>query len=154
LTLRWPASANWTITTSSTNPLCNFGNGKVNVDLKYEPRLPALAEKARTIEGYVIEVRGYASSAGSAIVGLDDHQNRHFPVRLVDRVPNHEFRMSYVHETTREIPTCPLCRQRCTLKISTRKTEVRSRRIGGGDLRDVSPRAYSIGVEVDIYGHH
>jgi outer membrane protein OmpA-like peptidoglycan-associated protein len=42
-----------------------FGNGKVSVDPKYEPQLLALAEKAKTIEGYVIEVRGYASSAGS-----------------------------------------------------------------------------------------
>ena len=43
-----------------------FGNGKVDVDPKYEPQLLSLAEKAKTIEGYVIEVRGYASSAGSA----------------------------------------------------------------------------------------
>ena len=42
-----------------------FGNGKVKVDPKYETQLLALAEKAKTIEGYVIEVRGYASSAGS-----------------------------------------------------------------------------------------
>ena len=42
-----------------------FGNGKVDVDPKYEPQLLALAEKAKSIEGYVIEVRGYASSAGS-----------------------------------------------------------------------------------------
>ena len=42
-----------------------FGDGKVNVDPKYEPQLLALAEKAKAIEGYVIEVRGYASSAGS-----------------------------------------------------------------------------------------
>lgn len=42
-----------------------FGNGQVNVDSKYEPQLLALAEKAKGIEGYVIEVRGYASSAGS-----------------------------------------------------------------------------------------
>ena len=41
-----------------------FGNGQVKVDPKYDPQLLALAEKAKTIEGYVIEVRGYASSAG------------------------------------------------------------------------------------------
>ena len=45
-----------------------FGNGKVKVDLQYEPQLLALAEKAKTIEGYVVEVTGYASSAGSAPV--------------------------------------------------------------------------------------
>lgn len=43
-----------------------FENGKVKVDPKYEAPLMTLAEKAKTIEGYVIEVRGYASSAGSA----------------------------------------------------------------------------------------
>ena len=42
-----------------------FGNGEVKVDPKYELQLLALAEKAKGIEGYVIEVRGYASSAGS-----------------------------------------------------------------------------------------
>jgi outer membrane protein OmpA-like peptidoglycan-associated protein len=42
-----------------------FGNGQVKVDPKYEPQLLALAEKAKTIEGYVVEVRGFASSAGS-----------------------------------------------------------------------------------------
>jgi outer membrane protein OmpA-like peptidoglycan-associated protein len=42
-----------------------FGNGKVEVDPKYESQLLAMAEKANTVEGYVIEVRGYASSPGS-----------------------------------------------------------------------------------------
>ena len=43
----------------------NFGNGKVKVDPKYDAPLLALAEKAKTIDGYTIEVTGYASSAGS-----------------------------------------------------------------------------------------
>jgi outer membrane protein OmpA-like peptidoglycan-associated protein len=43
-----------------------FGNGKVTVDPQYESQLMALAEKAKTIDGYVIEVKGYASSAGNA----------------------------------------------------------------------------------------
>jgi outer membrane protein OmpA-like peptidoglycan-associated protein len=43
-----------------------FGNGKVKVDPQSEAQLLALAEKAKTVDGYVIEVRGYASSAGSA----------------------------------------------------------------------------------------
>jgi len=43
-----------------------FDNGKVKVDPKYEAPLLALVEKAKTIEGYVVEVKGYASSAGSA----------------------------------------------------------------------------------------
>jgi len=46
-----------------------FGNGQTKVDPKYTPQLLALAEKATTINGYVIEVKGYASSVGS--VGLN-----------------------------------------------------------------------------------
>ena len=42
-----------------------FGNGKVNVDPKYNPQLIALAEKARTINGYMVQVKGYASASGS-----------------------------------------------------------------------------------------
>jgi OmpA-OmpF porin, OOP family len=42
-----------------------FGNGKVNVDPKYTPQLLALTEKAKTINGYMIEVKGYASSSGN-----------------------------------------------------------------------------------------
>jgi len=43
-----------------------FGNGKVKVDPKYNPQLLALAKKAETINGYMIQVKGYASSVGSA----------------------------------------------------------------------------------------
>jgi len=43
-----------------------FGNGKVNVEPKYNPDLIALAEKAKTINGYMIQVKGYASASGSA----------------------------------------------------------------------------------------
>jgi len=43
-----------------------FGNGKTNVEPKYTPQLLALSDKAKTVNGYVIEVKGYASSAGSA----------------------------------------------------------------------------------------
>jgi OmpA-OmpF porin, OOP family len=42
-----------------------FENGKVDVDPKYVPQLLKLAETANTINGYVIEVKGYASSAGN-----------------------------------------------------------------------------------------
>jgi outer membrane protein OmpA-like peptidoglycan-associated protein len=43
-----------------------FGNSKTKVDQKYVPELLALAEKAKTVNGYVMEVKGYASSVGSA----------------------------------------------------------------------------------------
>lgn len=42
-----------------------FDNGKTNVADKYTPQLLALTEKAKTVDGYVIEVKGYASSIGS-----------------------------------------------------------------------------------------
>jgi outer membrane protein OmpA-like peptidoglycan-associated protein len=42
-----------------------FGNGKIKVDPKYPPQLLALVEKAKTINGYMIEVKGYASSTGN-----------------------------------------------------------------------------------------
>ena len=43
-----------------------FGNGKVAIDPQYKPQLQQLAEKAKTIDAYVIQVKGYASSVGSA----------------------------------------------------------------------------------------
>ena len=42
-----------------------FGNGKVNVEPEYNTPLLQLAQKAKTIEGYMIEIKGYASSVGS-----------------------------------------------------------------------------------------
>jgi OmpA-OmpF porin, OOP family len=48
-----------------------FGNGKVNVEQKYEPQLVALAQKAHGVEGYMIEVKGYASATGSAAVNQE-----------------------------------------------------------------------------------
>jgi outer membrane protein OmpA-like peptidoglycan-associated protein len=42
-----------------------FANGKVKLDPKYNAPLSALAEKAGTVNGYMIQVKGYASSSGS-----------------------------------------------------------------------------------------
>lgn len=42
-----------------------FANGKTTVDSKYTPQLLALTDKAKTIDGYMIEVKGFASSVGS-----------------------------------------------------------------------------------------
>ncbi len=43
-----------------------FGNGKVKVEAQYKPKLLALAEKAKTVNAYIIQVKGYASASGSA----------------------------------------------------------------------------------------
>ena len=42
-----------------------FGNGKVTVDPQYVPQLNALAQKAQGVNGYMVQVKGYASSVGS-----------------------------------------------------------------------------------------
>ena len=42
-----------------------FGNGKVTVDQKYISQLTALTTKAKDINGYMIEVKGFASAVGS-----------------------------------------------------------------------------------------
>jgi outer membrane protein OmpA-like peptidoglycan-associated protein len=43
-----------------------FANGKVTIDPQYKRQLLQLAHNAKTINGYVIQVKGYASSVGSA----------------------------------------------------------------------------------------
>ncbi len=45
-----------------------YGNGKTALDPKFEPKLLALCEKAKTIEAYKIQVKGYASAKGSVPV--------------------------------------------------------------------------------------
>jgi len=42
-----------------------FDNGKVKVDPKYNAPLLALVQKAETVNGYMIQVKGYASASGS-----------------------------------------------------------------------------------------
>ena len=43
-----------------------FANGKVILEPQYKPQLLQLAQKAKTVDGYVIQVKGFASSVGSA----------------------------------------------------------------------------------------
>ncbi len=43
-----------------------FANGKVVIEPQYKPQLLDLAQKAKTIDAYVIQVKGYASAVGSA----------------------------------------------------------------------------------------
>lgn len=53
-----------------------FANGEVNVEAKYYPQLQALAKKAVTVNGYVIQVQGYASKVGSAALNQKLSQER------------------------------------------------------------------------------
>jgi outer membrane protein OmpA-like peptidoglycan-associated protein len=53
-----------------------FGNGKVAVDPQYNAPLLALCQKATTVKGYVIQVKGYASAVGSAALNQKLSQER------------------------------------------------------------------------------
>jgi len=53
-----------------------FANGKSNIESKYEPELLQLATKAKTIDGYMIEIKGFASSTGSAAVNQKLSEDR------------------------------------------------------------------------------
>ena len=53
-----------------------FGNGQVIVDPQYKPKLLALCQKAKTVTGYVIQVKGYASAVGSAALNQKLSQER------------------------------------------------------------------------------
>jgi OmpA-OmpF porin, OOP family len=53
-----------------------FANAKVNLEPKYKPELLRLAEKARTVEAFIIEVKGYASSAGSTSLNQQLSEDR------------------------------------------------------------------------------
>ena len=53
-----------------------FGNDKVTVDPQYNAQLLALCQKAKTVPGYVIQVKGYASSVGSAALNQELSQER------------------------------------------------------------------------------
>jgi outer membrane protein OmpA-like peptidoglycan-associated protein len=53
-----------------------FGNGQVKVDPQYDPKLLALCQKAKTVTGYVIQVKGYASAVGSAALNQKLSQER------------------------------------------------------------------------------
>jgi outer membrane protein OmpA-like peptidoglycan-associated protein len=54
----------------------HFGNGKVSVEPKYKPQLMQLAEKAKAIEGYMIEITGFASSVGSVALNQKLSEDR------------------------------------------------------------------------------
>ena len=43
-----------------------FGNGKTDVEQQYIPQLQAMTQKAQNVQGYMIEIKGYASAVGNA----------------------------------------------------------------------------------------
>ena len=54
----------------------NFANGKTKVDPQYNAPLLALVDKAKALEGYMIEVKGYASSVGSVALNQQLSEDR------------------------------------------------------------------------------
>jgi OmpA-OmpF porin, OOP family len=53
-----------------------FRNGQASVDKQYISQLLTLAQNAKTIEGYMIEVKGYTSSTGSSAINQRLSQDR------------------------------------------------------------------------------
>jgi outer membrane protein OmpA-like peptidoglycan-associated protein len=53
-----------------------FGNGKVNIEPQYKPQLLQLAQKAKEIQGYMIEIRGFASAVGSTALNQKLSEDR------------------------------------------------------------------------------
>lgn len=53
-----------------------FGNGKTKVDPKFASQLTTLAQNASKVDGYMIEVKGYASAVGSAAMNQKLSQQR------------------------------------------------------------------------------
>jgi outer membrane protein OmpA-like peptidoglycan-associated protein len=53
-----------------------FRNGKVALDPKYNPQLLQLAEKAKTVTAYTVQVKGYASSVGSKALNQQLSEDR------------------------------------------------------------------------------
>jgi OOP family OmpA-OmpF porin len=53
-----------------------FPNGSDKIDPKYNPELVALAQKAKSVDGYMIEVKGYASKTGSVEVNQKLSEDR------------------------------------------------------------------------------
>jgi OmpA-OmpF porin, OOP family len=53
-----------------------FGNGQTKVDPKYVQPLMDLVQKAKTYNGYNIEVKGYASAVGSAALNQELSEER------------------------------------------------------------------------------
>lgn len=70
-----------------------FGNGQVKIDPKYNEPLLALAEKASTVEGYLIEVVGYASTSGSEAL------NQKLSEQRADNVSNFLLQQGHIPTT-------------------------------------------------------
>jgi len=99
-----------------------FGNGQVKVDPKYNEPLMALAEKAKTVEGYVIEVVGYASSTGSVALNQKLSQER------ANNVTNFLLQQAHV-PTTRMLAEAAMGESRAIGNEKTAQGQAENRRV-------------------------
>jgi len=53
-----------------------FGNGQVEIEDQYKPKIMELSKKAKTVDAYMIQVIGYASSSGSVALNQKLSQAR------------------------------------------------------------------------------
>jgi outer membrane protein OmpA-like peptidoglycan-associated protein len=53
-----------------------FGNGKVKLDPQYNSQLLALTQRAASVNGHMIQVKGYASSSGSVALNQKLSEDR------------------------------------------------------------------------------
>ena len=99
-----------------------FGNGQVKVDQKYNEALLALAEKAATVEGYLIEVVGYASTSGSEALNQKLSQQR------ADNVTNVLLQQAHI-PTTRMLAEGAMGESRPVGNENTTQGQSESRRV-------------------------
>ena len=99
-----------------------FGNGQVKLDQKYNEPLLALAEKAATVEGYLIEVVGHASTSGSEALNQKLSQQR------ANNVTNFLLQQAHV-PTTRMLAEGAMGESRPIGNDGTSQAEAESRRV-------------------------
>jgi OmpA-OmpF porin, OOP family len=60
-----------------------FGNGKITVDPQYQSQLLQLAQQAKGITAYILQVQGYASAVGSAALNQRLSSERAYAVTAI-----------------------------------------------------------------------
>ena len=100
-----------------------FANGSVKVDPKYNPQLVALAEKAKAVNGYMIQVKGYASASGSVQL------NQKLSEERANNVTNILLQQGHVPLTNMLAPGAMGESRQVTNKDKSAETEAENRRV-------------------------
>jgi outer membrane protein OmpA-like peptidoglycan-associated protein len=99
-----------------------FGNGKVNLDPQYNSQLLALTQKAVNINGYMVQVKGYASSSGSVALNQKLSEDR------ADNVTNFLMQQGHV-PLTRMLAPGAMGESRQVGKDNSAEAEAENRRV-------------------------